>query len=171
MGSVSKNSHADHGSRKSAIQGNPLFLFKFLPIRCTLWGGPVVMMALMLFLLIISSKKLTEGFTQNTLGSGTSRFALNQMANRSVRLFFLFSKIIPGSFIGFFFSFRKMLYGSQMGNFSTSISFDTSWSRDSSLSSKSGFSGVNITGSHPYSGRYLANFSHRCTPEPALGGQ
>src|SRR5690554_932798 len=171
MGRVSRNSQVDQGSLKSAIQGNPLFLFTFLPIKCRLWGGPVVIMALMLFFSMMSNRKLTEGFTQNTLGSGISRLALSQMAKRSVRLFFLFSNITPGSFTGVFFIFLKMPYGSHIGNFSTSVSCDTSWSNDSSFSSKSGFSGVKITGSQPYSGRYLANFSHRCTPDPALGGQ
>src|SRR5690554_6210471 len=108
MGRVSRNSQEDQGSLKSAIQGSPLFLLIFLPIKCTLWGGPVVIMALILFFSTIPNRKSVEGFTQKTLGSGTRRLALNQMAKRSVRLFFLLSRIIPGSFTGAFFSLLKM---------------------------------------------------------------
>ena len=74
----SKISQEDHGSLKSAIQ----LIFKisliFNPIKCMLWGGPVVIIVFILFLLIYVLRNLTEGFTQKILESGTKKLILIQ---------------------------------------------------------------------------------------------
>src|SRR5690554_2383270 len=77
------------GSRKSAIQLMPNFLFSRSPIKCILWGGPVVIMVSTGFFEIYPDRNSNEGFTQPTRASGIKKFPLtyNISFSRAERLF------------------------------------------------------------------------------------
>ena len=139
-------------------------------MRCIECGGPVLTITSTGCSFKYFFRNRTDGFTQLTLGSGMNRLPRTHIASLCFRLFFCW-------FIGLtcplppLENLRYMPYISDICVLTTSVPCGISSRSVVSVPGASGFSGVYITVSQPSAGRYLANFTHLCTPDPPAGGQ
>src|SRR5690606_28400665 len=89
----------------------------FIPIKCMLCGGPVVITTSTLFSFIYSFKYRTDGFTHKTRASGINRLPRIHKLKRSGHDCRFLSGIIPALILSILFLDKTdaIPYGSMMG--------------------------------------------------------